>query len=48
VSFAWRKAQRQQHALFELRTDCGPAAECTATGRYHEPTFLDLMAGDAE
>jgi hypothetical protein len=40
---AWRSAQAQQPALFELKDDCRPAAERTASGRYEEPTFLALL-----
>lgn len=39
----WRKAQARQLALFELRTDCRPDSERTASGRYQAPTMLDLM-----
>ena len=35
-------------ALFELKDDCRPEAERTEAGRYREPTFLGLMAGDAD
>ena len=44
-----RREQRQaavdpeQPALFELREDCRPAADCTAAGRYLEPTLFTLM-----
>lgn len=45
---AWRASQPRQPALFELKEDCRPAAERTATGRYLEPSFLDLMrSGEA-
>ena len=37
---AWRAAQAQQPALFELRQDCRPKCERTASGRYEEPTFF--------
>ncbi|MGD9537139.1 MAG: hypothetical protein AB7P52_05220 [Alphaproteobacteria bacterium] len=37
---AWRAAQPQQPALFELKDDRRPAAERTARGRYEEPTLL--------
>jgi hypothetical protein len=40
---AWRAAQAQQPALFELKDDCRPLAERTAAGRYEEPTFLELL-----
>ncbi len=39
---AWRTAQPQQLALFELKTDRRPASERSAAGRYQEPTFLNL------
>jgi hypothetical protein len=42
---AWKAAQPRQLALFEPKTDCRPAAERTAAGRYQEPTlFGDLAA----
>ncbi len=45
---ARRGAQAVQLALFELKTDCRPAAERSAAGRYEQPTFLDaMMEGDA-
>jgi hypothetical protein len=40
---AWRGAQAEQPALFELKDDCRPEAERTATGRYREPTLFNLM-----
>lgn len=40
---AWRKAQGEQLALFELVEDCRPKAERTAAGRYQEPTLLTLL-----
>jgi hypothetical protein len=40
---AWRVAQERQLALFELKEDCRPSAECTAAGRYAEPTFFDTL-----
>jgi hypothetical protein len=33
-------AQGSQPALFELRTDCRPPAERTASGRYLEPSLF--------
>jgi hypothetical protein len=42
---AWKAAQSEQVALFELKEDCRPEAERTAAGRYHEPTLLGLMVG---
>ncbi len=38
---AWKAAQPQQPALFEIREDSRPAAERTAAGRYREPTLLE-------
>jgi len=38
---AIRKAEGSQPALFELREDCRPPIERTATGRYREPGLLD-------
>jgi hypothetical protein len=43
---AWKASQARQLALFELKEDRCPLAERTAAGRYLEPTFLGLMAGD--
>ena len=37
---AWKAAQDEQPALFELRDDCRPVTERTTAGRYQEPTFL--------
>jgi hypothetical protein len=40
---AWNAAQSRQLALFEMKTDCRPATERTAAGRYAEPTlFADM------
>lgn len=38
---AWRKAQPQQSALFDLKEDCRPQGERTAAGRYREPGLFD-------
>jgi hypothetical protein len=40
---AWQASQTKQLALFELKQDTRPKSECTASGRYEEPTMLDLM-----
>jgi hypothetical protein len=40
---AWRKAQGEQSALFELHHDCRPKTERTAAGRYAEPSLLDRL-----
>ncbi len=40
---AWQAAQGRQLALFELKTDCRPACERSAAGRYAEPTLLDCI-----
>jgi hypothetical protein len=40
---AWKAGQGRQLALFELKHDCRPASERTASGRYLEPGLLDLM-----
>ncbi|MGH6922850.1 MAG: hypothetical protein ACRED5_03675 [Propylenella sp.] len=45
---AWRKAQGEQPALFELAHDCRPKAERTAAGRYQEPTLLTFLHAAAE
>jgi hypothetical protein len=42
---AWKKAQPDQPALFDIKTDCRPKAECTAAGRYCEPTLLSILDG---
>jgi hypothetical protein len=36
-----------QPALFELREDNRPAADCTAEGRYREPSLFSLLDGRA-
>lgn len=38
---AIRKARMEQLALFELKEDCRPTAECSAAGRYLEPGLFD-------
>ncbi len=38
---AARKARGTQPALFELRKDCRPSSQRTASGRYAEPGLLD-------
>jgi len=40
---AWKAAQPQQPALFDLKTDCRPRAERTAAGRYSEPSLLEAI-----
>jgi len=45
---AWKAAQPQQPALFELALDHRPKAERTAAGRYREPTLLALLQDSAE
>jgi hypothetical protein len=40
---AWRAGQGRQLPLFPLKTDCRPAAERTAAGRYEEPTLLSWL-----
>jgi hypothetical protein len=45
---AWNAAQPSQPALFEMKAHFRPAAERAAVGRYREPTFLAVMAGDAD
>jgi hypothetical protein len=42
---AWKAAEPSQPALFELKTDCRPAAERTAADRYTEPTLFAAMTG---
>jgi hypothetical protein len=42
---AWRESQARQLALFELKEDCRPAVERSASDRYETPTMLDLMQG---
>jgi hypothetical protein len=41
---AWKAAQPSQPALFELKDDCRPEAERTASGRYREPTLFAFTA----
>ena len=36
-------AKAQQPALFELKEDRRPAAECTAVGRYLEPSLFTRL-----
>jgi len=45
---AWRKAQGEQPALFELVEDCRPKAERTTAGRYEEPTLLCWLSDSAQ
>ncbi len=45
---AWKAAQPQQPALFDFKHDRRPGPECTATGRYREPTLLALLQDTAE
>ena len=40
---AWRAAQCRQLALFELKNDCRPEAERTASGRYREPSLFGSL-----
>jgi hypothetical protein len=37
---AWKAEQGRQLALFELKDDRRPAFECSAAGRYREPTLF--------
>lgn len=37
---AWRAAQGAQPALFEIKRDCRPPSERTATRRFQEPSLL--------
>jgi hypothetical protein len=41
---AWKAGQSSQPALFELKEDCRPEAERTATGRYLEPTLFNAWS----
>lgn len=45
---AWRAEQMRQPALFELKTDCRPATERSAAGRYREPTLFGLAVVDKQ
>jgi hypothetical protein len=51
---AQRREQLRAHAagaqlaLFELKQDCRPASECTAGGRYREPTLFGLISDSAD
>ena len=38
---AWKAARPDQPALFALKVDCRPKTECSAAGRYAEPSLLD-------
>jgi hypothetical protein len=40
---AWKAAQPEQPALFELKNDCRPLPERTAAGRYQQPTLFAVM-----
>jgi hypothetical protein len=42
---ARRAAQARQLVLFELKDDHRPSSEGTASGRYEQPTMLELMRG---
>src|SRR5215471_9805264 len=39
-----RKGEQGSLALFELKTDCRPATERTAAGRFQKPTVFAFMA----
>ena len=41
---AWKAAQSEQVALFELQEDSRPKVERTAAGRYREPSLWTLAA----
>jgi hypothetical protein len=41
---AMRKARGMQPALFELREDCRPPTQRTASGRYAEPCLFEEPA----
>jgi hypothetical protein len=45
---AWKAAQPEQPALFELKDDCRPQTERTAAGRYREPTLFAVMTARRE
>jgi len=45
---AWKAAQPQQPALFEIKHDSRPKPELTAAGRYREPSLLALLQDAAE
>ena len=40
-------ARVEQPALFELKVDCRPASERTASGRYSEPSLFTLSGREA-
>ena len=40
---AWKAVQPQQPALFALKDDRRPEAECTTSPRDREPSFLALI-----
>ena len=43
---AWKAAQPQQPALFELKDDFRPKAERTVAGRYREPGLFSAGGAD--
>jgi hypothetical protein len=45
---AWRRAQGEQPALFELVDDSRPKHERTAAGRYAEPTLLCWLSDSGQ
>jgi len=45
---AWRKAQGEQPAMFELVEDCRPKPERSAAGRFAEPPLLAWLHDEAE
>ena len=40
---AWKAARPDQPALFPLVEDSRPKFECTAAGRYREPTLFNCL-----
>jgi hypothetical protein len=40
----WSKIEARQPALFDLKTDCRPATERTAAGRYAAPTLFAVVS----
>jgi hypothetical protein len=37
---AWKATEARQLALFELKEDCRPSSERTASGRFQEPSLF--------
>jgi hypothetical protein len=40
---AWRRSRPQQPVLFEMKEDWKPESQCSASGRYCEPSLLEWL-----